>query len=325
MKEFLKKGSTFVLVLIIVNLLLGQLFNYRLNKRTKLSIAEHSVEACMENASIVFFGDSHVQSGIDTNLIANSFNYSSGGESYLHTYFKIRDFVERYPDIEAIVIPFGLHSFSSFRTERDVRAMWYWRRYINPVEVWKEANDDRYMYSFVLSYFPHVEDPVVVGELFLDSRIKTKGELPLFCGFLSEDEVMTPQQLEVHAQDKIKTHLKGFELLDGNLVGYFVKILNLAQSQNIDVYLVSYPVSKAYRVEADKHTNIARFDEFRANIFGTYPHLKYIDSWAAFEDASGVFRNSDHLNNHGAARLSSGINSLLNMSPAESASEEGVQ
>ena len=81
-------------------------------------------------------GDSHSQYGINPRVIGHAFNFSTAGENYVQTFFKLR-FILDHTDkkIETILLPLDVHSFSSFRAGRLGLTYYYWVKYIDYIEL----------------------------------------------------------------------------------------------------------------------------------------------------------------------------------------------
>lgn len=70
------------------------------------------------NISIVFAGDSNVESAINDDLIPNSVNIASSGEAYLYSYVKIKALLKNNSQIRTVFISYSPEKLNKFTEER---------------------------------------------------------------------------------------------------------------------------------------------------------------------------------------------------------------
>jgi len=136
------KIVSFILVVIFLYVLLYQVYSYtvlskNLNMRTDLQFQDYK-----NSTSILFLGDSHIQHAFSTKIISNSFNFASGGEPLILTYYKLTSYFDDddfHPDV--VVLPLDAHTLSSsIFAAHDYRDEWYWKKYINYLTLFSEHN-----------------------------------------------------------------------------------------------------------------------------------------------------------------------------------------
>ena len=62
----------------------------------------------------VFVGDSHIQNGINDELINNSINFSQNGESYYFSYQKLKKVIALNKQVKTVFLGFSYHNLSSY-------------------------------------------------------------------------------------------------------------------------------------------------------------------------------------------------------------------
>ena len=101
------------------------------------------------------------------------------------------------------------------------------------------------------------------------------------------------------------SHFKSGERIDEMDMEYFLKTLELAESRNISIIFIKYPVTKEYN-EYMKERNITR-DDYYSEIFtrinSTIENYTSLDYHDYFNDSS-LFYDPHHLNINGAKLFS---------------------
>ena len=97
----------------------------------------------------LILGDSHSQRNFDTRILEGAFNFSSVGENFIQSYYKLATILESgEKQVENVIMPLDLHTFSSYRADK-FRDSYYWVDYIDYVELGL-AKDE--LSSFLLLY-----------------------------------------------------------------------------------------------------------------------------------------------------------------------------
>jgi lysophospholipase L1-like esterase len=249
---------------------------------------------------ILFLGDSHILLGIDPAQIENSFNYASGGENYIQTYYKLESLIKEGFMPEIIVLPIDLHSFSSFRTDRFDNE-WYWRKFIN---FYKLAYQERKLFLLnngINGFFSfkgkglQLLKPADLSKL---SEIQ-RGYTPSNANF---SKVKNRRKVAV---DRVASHFEGCEIINNMLLNYFYKILDLAAANNINTVLVKYPLTEEYRNEMKKY--IPDEEEYYNSALykiNDYSDIHIFDYQLLYSGNPELFKDSDHLNSAGAVEFS---------------------
>src|SRR3989344_8559179 len=121
--DFAKRTLIFLVVLVIVILMVNLIYtNFILTKKTfyhkEIIYREYISNMTEKEFDYVFFGDSHAFHAVNPDFIPNSYNYATGAENYIKTYYKLRKMIyQDNVDIDYIVLEIDLHTFSTRLTD----------------------------------------------------------------------------------------------------------------------------------------------------------------------------------------------------------------
>lgn len=299
--NIIKKVVIFCLLLLFVSELVNQTYISIVLSKSTLSRAANQFDKKRDKTSILIAGDSHPRSDVYPPIIPNSFNVATGGENIICTYYRLRRYIKDGMNIELVILPIDLHSFSSFRTDRLIDTYW-WRNYINYFELGRiKGKLFEYFWIRVGGDFAYIGG---IKNTINQIKIKLgiKEIIPIHDGHLAGNEDFSKIDDPVYtAKLRVNSHLKGEEIFDRYMVMYFFRTLDLLQQDDVKVVLVRYPISNAYYRMAEKVMDIDKYNQqvermIEAN--GYYiPILDYQDS--KFLPKS-MFNDADHLNVNGA-------------------------
>ena len=123
-KKALLKGSIFVIILLIINLTLNSIFIIKTNHREKL--IDGLYDKAEEPLDVVLLGSSHMNSGINPNILWNqygitSFNYATGGQPIDVTYYILKEVLKTHKNPIVVVDLYYLGLTDKFGAEGYVR------------------------------------------------------------------------------------------------------------------------------------------------------------------------------------------------------------
>lgn len=314
MKCFIKRVLLFIALFTFlsyfVNLLFIRIvFSKSLIERTRTQYIEEG-----HTASILVMGDSHAKHGIDPEIIGSCFNYAGLGENYLQTYFRLNKLIED-PTFSAsvILLQIDLHSFLTL-TNR-IGNEFHWKNYIdfiklaidmqNPVfiEDWAIGN----LFSYVTGSarnLPTLE--VLIG-------LRNPSKLISGHAYSSIDHsLLTAEEQNHQAEMRVNRQFQRTHYIDDVSLEYFNLILNLCDANEIQVILISYPITNIYYeyvsalITQEELLNCV--DSIVKNHSCIVEHLNYL---SLFWGKDSLFMNSDHLNSSGAQHLSRRISNDL--------------
>lgn len=98
MKKLIRKGSLFLLLFFVILGLISPIFVYKTQHMGKL---EEGLYLSDDQYDVVFMGSSHMNGGLDPNVIWNqygitSFNYATGGQPIDATYYLLKDVLKKH-------------------------------------------------------------------------------------------------------------------------------------------------------------------------------------------------------------------------------------
>jgi hypothetical protein len=306
MKVFLIRLCVFIMVyLFVINPLLGLYFDRIVMKDSLLRRADEQFSN-LDSLHVLILGDSRSMVAVNPLLIPMSFNFSTNGESYLQTYYKVVRILDRNElGVDVIVIPLDLHSFSSFRTER-INDPLYWRRYIDFFDLSRRLGPltslDVLVDSWFFPYSGYLKPTGVNFEFLTGNRTMQDlnlGFRPLrqHFGSLSSDERNSD------AQSMVRRQLEGNDPLDERLLLCFRDIIDLCSNTGVEVVIVSYPITYEYLSVAE--STVTRDDIVLATaaVLEEYGNAHFLDYSRLFNSAPEYFNDSNHLNEEGARLL----------------------
>ena len=106
MKVFVKKLIVFILIF-ISSLIVVMFLLVKLNKKLFQNYSTNQVNT-------IFIVDSHMEMGLNDKLIPGALNLSKSSDGYLHSYVKLKAFLEKESHIPTIVLSYSAHNLSAY-------------------------------------------------------------------------------------------------------------------------------------------------------------------------------------------------------------------
>ncbi len=257
---------------------------------------------------IVFLGDSHCAFGIDAGRFdEGTFNLSFGGASYIQSYYLLKHYIEQMPSLKIVVVPLGLHSFSSYKIGR-VHPTIFWRKFIDYAELEKFGRRrpfaERYHVLTLLDrrlgrkFFVKNVAASVSGLLW-----RKAGSIGFERGKMSAKTEGSDRE---HALNRADYHLRGRQVFDEILLVYFGKIEELCRQKGVLLATVQIPVSKDYAKRAGDYIT---GQELRQKVLQTcaysdaiYTNFDFLSLY--FDRDDFFYGEGDHLNEKGREAFS---------------------
>lgn len=273
--------GTFLVVFVSISYILSSCY---IQSCPDLNTKANEIQLAQEIKSIrtLIVGDSHVKRALDTSIIPASYNYSTNAEDYYYSYQKLKKLIKD-PDckIKTTIIQLDVHCL--------VRKLQI-QHYLNLI-LGKALADKLFAYASNLTAWQI-------------SLYKASRQEALDRGF----GALPGHRPQTHAllEERIRHHYKQSDL-NPSMKIYLERIIQLLSKQNIQVIIISYPISRAYYQNIPTQTlgdfldyqNYLRI-QYQAVIFLDYQKLMF----TSFEDTCKYFYDFDHLNADGATILS---------------------
>ncbi|HTN68762.1 MAG TPA: hypothetical protein VLZ33_04800 [Dysgonamonadaceae bacterium] len=213
----------------------------------------------------IYLGDSHVRYAINDKLLTHSLNLGNSSESTYLSYFKLRQILNKNPNIKKLNLGFSYHNISKYyddytfgKYSNSVAPNYF---YILPYE--EQLKMMKRNFKRVTLFLAHV----------LKSGIKSWFNKNTFEGGY-ENSYTDVVAIEASMDERLKLQyytsdkLQSFSLLN---ITYFNKIVELCKDKNIKLVLLNTPMHSYYRPKVPK-----KFTE-KYNSIVSSKNLKVID------------------------------------------------
>ena len=326
--KFIKRAMFFLFITLILLFLINAVYvNYILPEKNfyRKEIAYQNYISNHSEVKYAFFGDSHPFHAINPKFIPGAFNFGSGTQNYVKTYYLLDRVVNKDNiKVDNVVLQIDLHTFSSWLVEEPFL--------FNELELYSK---------FVpLEDIREIRKNSSIASLWIESNLPVIGKgkefgiifSPLNLSEMYEGWIKNPKDFsqinetirKERAYEDYKVHFQAKERIDNLSLEYFLKTLKLAKENNINVILIEYPMSKEYKDMAEEY-NLSDMDYYpkifnaTESILGqNYYLLEYQDLFLENPEYLG---DTYHVNYKGAEILSKKIYQdliALNLSNKES-------
>lgn len=308
-KEKFAKNTVYLLALLIIIILTLNFLYIKLVIPEKVVYKQNlAYEEFIENSQdnniqFAFMGDSHVYSAFDPLLINNSFNFGTSGESYPTTYFKLRKLLKvDKVNISNVVLELDLHTFAIgiIKENSLMNEYWLYSNYASFREI-SEITDRSIINLFIEAYLPVIGK----GEEFYYAALNRKSE-EIYMGWRKTIGNYSLLNTTEDAKFTYKSLFEGGELIDEHSWKYFLKTLELARDNNLNIIIINYPHTKEFNeyVEMQELNRTKFYEEIFLEV-DKILNKKYfvLDYYNLYFNQPDYFRNSDHLNYIGGRNL----------------------
>ncbi len=242
----------------------------------------------------LILGASHSLFGINENARINSFNFASGGENYVQTYYKLKLILEkREDDICTIILPLDLASFRDFHSSTFKQSN-YWTRYVDFYEMGQLQGDvsSSLAQKYKAVLFPYFDGHKTVTRYFTGVNMEN---------YSTGDFSIEPNK-EQRALQTAQKHIPDTGQPDSITILYLKKIIALTQAYKKPIIFIKYPLSKAYYGQALTLMSVTDYDRETEEI-ALISNTHIFDYSRAFFNHDEYFKDSHHLNPTGRIKL----------------------
>jgi len=305
----IKKSILFILIIVIIILLLNLVYLKEVLPK-KLDYRKYLLfTKSFDNDSqkYIFFGDSHTRAGINPEFIPLSYNMGYGGSSHINSYYQLNKSLFYKSKVKIIILELDLHIFTEGRNKLQTRSssLLIDSKYM-PFKKLKEVYGLSTIQLWLSLNIPVIGN----GEEFRMLRSTAlskinKGGWKKREGNLTS---LSEEKKSLISKYKYPAHFKDKKIIGNESFEHLVKIINLANQNNITVIFLKYPISNYYDLHVINANNISK-EEFYTNLSfmlnktfnQTFITLDYYN---LFDNNQDYFNDLDHLNYIGAEILS---------------------
>ena len=228
----------------------------------KLIKQDRRFHAAGNDIDVLVMGHSRPGAAINDAIMESWANFCSGGESNIHTYYKLKYILESSgKNVKKVILPAGYGTFAL--PDVDVNSnSFYWKRYVDYLELGREVGDfESYLSVWIKSRIvPWYEYPYLRMQFAF-------GDFDLSINKEAYDSGSDTYRLAV-ASRIVDQQSASKALYHPVSINYIRKTIDLCEAHNVELIYVKFPVSSYY-------TNATNFviDQFEMQ-----EHLEAVDS-----------------------------------------------
>ncbi len=262
--------------------------------KTSVVLRDKAFYESIPEIQTLVVGDSHNMKVLATNTKLGIFNFATGGENYMQTYYKLKKALEQNNQIKTIIIPLNINSFAK-NDFSEKSHLYYWNDYIDYIELSKLDPDYiRHLKNYTLgTFFPYLGKSKVISNYFGGKKLDEEQMLKSIETENKDFSKLIPAEQISKAEKRVQELFpKGN--YDKTLEIYFHKLIALAKAKNLEIVILTLPMTDAFMEAYKSKYDLQWFENKRNEIYVMYPELRYIDLRSKL--ASRYFSDSDHLN-----------------------------
>jgi len=255
--------------------------------------------------SYVFFGDSHTFHDVNPEFISDSYNYGTGAENYIKTYYKLRKMI--YIDnvtVSTAVFEIDLHTFSTRLTDETnlFNELELYSKFVSLEEI-RNVRKDSILKLWIEANIPFISNGKEFGILIYKPQLSEVNDL----GWLKNKEDFSSSNKTDVALSVYKDTFEGHDRFSEYSVEYFKKTIELAKTNGINVVFIMYPYAREYEDALKANNNLSKQDYY-GGVFGivnsTLKDYYVLDYSQTLIDEDYLFGDPAHLNYEGAETFS---------------------
>lgn len=236
MKRFLKKLSWFLVFSLVLNSLVLLVVVF---------LNQFAVGNCDldDDINAVIIGDSHTMWSIDASGIENVENISLNAEGYLYTYHKLKNLLDKEPNITHVYLGFGYHNLSGYYDDYISGSLSknFIHRYIGVIPT----------ADLIKVILGNPSDIPVAFRNILQrgGRSGLKQQCTLYGRFPDERKMETydSSQMEKRVLNQYYDDDGAVTNISQSNLEYLDKIVSLLRKNNIEITLLNTPLHRDYR------------------------------------------------------------------------------
>ena len=296
----MKQLLLFVIILVAVNIALSFYF-YKVSVRNhKLYKQDRVFHSSEDQIDLLVMGHSRPFRAIDETQFDNIVNFCSGGESNVHTYYKLKYVLEQSgKNVETVILPAGFGSFN-LDDPSLISNSFYWKKYVDYLELSEVSNDFSTYTSIWLKskVIPWYEYP------YLKLSLET-GDFDLK---ISKEKYQNGSAEEKYKMARmiLDRAVANSQFYDSVSSIYLNKTIELCKNSDCKLVFVKYPVTSSYKKAMNEIVDEKELSELAIRIEEIIDKegitlLDHQDMWLENDDH---FLDPQHLNEDGKKAFS---------------------
>ena len=270
-------------------------------KNSLLNRKETRLTNQLPNIKTLVIGDSHLAAGFNTKHFGHqSYNYCGSGENYMQNYYKLKSVLDQPNNIKTVVIPYEMHSTSSFRNNRITDYSYYGKHISFLNEAISQQNPgliQDFIKSKAFSYLGQLDNwrrwQKGIKQRDITEGIEMRSNI--FTNNTNKEQI---------ARGSATIHFKDATAPDQFATSHLRKLIALCKQKNKQPILVRMPVTDLYLKEVNKFQQLEQVEKdtetHRQQYFEEIPYFNFRDSITSLD----LFDDSNHLNFEGSKQFS---------------------
>lgn len=284
---------------------LATLYFFTVSSRDhKLFREETRYQAQTGPFDLLIIGNSRSRLDIDTAYLENAYQFCSGGESTVQSYYKLKRIFSEPNPPKSVLVSIGSPGVNRQRPAH-TQNTFYWSDYVDYLELANESDEfDTYLSTWLRSKatpyyeYPYIRISFALGDFKPGSAKEYPGA--------------TEQERFEQAINALELLCNAKHFNDSTALIYLHKIVDLCEAENAPLYLVKFPVTSYYQAAVDTLFTQGRFKAFPDTFGG--PNTTIIDFTKVFFDRPDLFKDVGHLNEEGRVILTQMLRDSMSMS-----------
>ena len=257
----------------------------------------------IEQSSILFLGDSRLNTNIYAKKISNSWSFAAGGSSPIEMFYALKNYCGIYAKPDTVFVSFSprtfieAYSFWGYAVRNDYFTSNQFKEILKNLQKFEKDTvlgnfPKAHFWLYKLNYIKYYQTDLYKNHVFL---ARSKNE-QIINHFQSEKGIWNYPNLK-NACDALnyETGLKQFKP-SGLLHLYFVQLLDFCQKENIRLIFDFMPMNKSSYKILNKNF-VTNYKNYIRNIANQYPEFIISDTVYFYKDE--YFGDESHLNPKG--------------------------
>ena len=269
-------------------------------------------------------GDSHAFHAVNPEFVPGAYNYASGAENYVKSFYKLRKVLEKdNVSVGAVILELDPHTFSTRLTDKTnlFNELELYSQFVSLEEI-SAVRSDLKIRLWLESNMPFIGNGKEFGILI---------KKPLFNeisagGWLKNKENFSLADKNASALFNYRSLYENQERISNVSFTYFIKTIELAKKHDVPVVFISYPHTLEYD-QTISERNITK-EDYYATIFSevnkTLDKYSFLNYYSLFPEKDYLFGDPEHVNYLGSEIFSKRLYSDLQALNVTSLREERV-